>query len=186
MHEEDYVVGGVPLINPKHIRAGKIVADPSESVSASKCNELELYRLRSGDVIMGRRGEMGRCAIVGPQHEGFVCGTGSLLLRPDLSVVTPLFVATMLSSDSMRRLLTRRALGATLPNLNRAIVGDVEIPRPPMELQNEFERRVATVEELKARQAIAIRELDSLLASIQDCAFRGELSMKEPTAPALA
>ena len=37
--------------------------------------------LQTGDVILGRRGEMGRCALVGAREQGWLLGTGSLALR---------------------------------------------------------------------------------------------------------
>lgn len=175
LHEEDYVIGGVPLINPKHIQEGRIVPDPTESVTPRKLADLELYRLRHGDVVMGRRGEMGRCAIVGSEHDGFVCGTGSLFLRPNVQKATALYLATSLSSSSVRRRLERLSLGATLPNLNRTIVEKLLIPLPPTTLQERFARRVASVETLKAAHRNALAEFDALFSSLQHRAFRGEL-----------
>ncbi len=79
LHKEDYIEGGHPLLNPSHIVDGNIVPDKKLTISDEKYNELEAYHLHFGDVVMGRRGEMGRCAVV--MGEGFLCGTGSLLIR---------------------------------------------------------------------------------------------------------
>ena len=79
LHKEDYIVGGHALINPSHIIDGKVVPDYSLTVSDEKYEELSTYHLHKGDVVMGRRGEMGRCAVV--EQKGLLCGTGSLLIR---------------------------------------------------------------------------------------------------------
>ncbi|MBS0657723.1 MAG: restriction endonuclease subunit S [Verrucomicrobia bacterium] len=46
---------------------------------------------------------------------------------------------------------------------------------PPLHLQREFARRVAAVEKLKSAHRASLAELDSLFASLQHRAFRGEL-----------
>ena len=70
LHKSDYVQGGIPVINPTNIVDGKIV--PNEHVSLSKATfrRLEEYALRQGDIIIARRGEMGRCAVVGSRRGG--------------------------------------------------------------------------------------------------------------------
>ena len=81
LHKSDYIEGGIPLINPMHISDRKIFPDNSFSVSTAKYKELENYYLSTNDVILGRRGEMGRCAVVSENENGMLCGTGSLFIR---------------------------------------------------------------------------------------------------------
>ena len=65
LHKEDYVLGGHALVNPSHIINGQIVPDNDLTVSDAKYyTELSAYHLMPGDVVMGRRGEMGMCAVV--------------------------------------------------------------------------------------------------------------------------
>jgi type I restriction enzyme S subunit len=47
--------------------------------------------------------------------------------------------------------------------------------RPPLDLQQDFARRIAAVEKLKSTQRASLAELDALFASLQHRAFRGEL-----------
>ena len=128
LHQQDYVKGGIPLVNPKHIQQRAIQPDPSETLSARKFAELDTYHLRAGDVVMGRRGEMGRCAIVNEGSGPLLCGTGSLFVRPDNEHTTSLFLLFLLSSVALRARLERLSLGQTLPNLNSQIVESLEVP----------------------------------------------------------
>ncbi|AAM05801.1 TPA: restriction endonuclease subunit S [Methanosarcina acetivorans] len=175
LHKEDYVFGGIPLINPTHIENGKIVPDVNQSITVQKLAELQLYQLQQGDVIMGRRGEMGRCAIVGSEHNGTLCGTGSLFIRPDESKAIAMYLQATLSSESMRKHLEGFSLGATLPNLNRGIVGELAISLPPIELQKEFSHHIESIEKLKTTYKSSLTEIDELFLSLQYRAFRGEL-----------
>ncbi|MDR6686219.1 type I restriction enzyme S subunit [Arthrobacter sp. 1088] len=175
LHKEDYVVDGIPLINPMHIRDGRIVVDSSFSITTNKFSELSGYHLFPGDVVLGRRGEIGRCAEVLDTHGPLLCGTGSLIVRPSPHHLLPTYLSAVLSSQSTRRRLGDVAQGATMLNLNTKIVGSLEIPVPPLELQQTFAARVAAVERLKETQRKHLIELDTLFASLQHRAFRGEL-----------
>jgi type I restriction enzyme S subunit len=46
---------------------------------------------------------------------------------------------------------------------------------PPLSLQHEFARCVAAVEKLKTVHRASLARMDALFASLQHCAFRGEL-----------
>ena len=72
LHQEDYIENGIPLINPSHIKNGKIVPNLKLSVSQSKYGELSQYHLKLNDVLLGRRGEMGRCAVVTKKEVGWL------------------------------------------------------------------------------------------------------------------
>ena len=79
LHKEDYIQNAHALVNPSHIIDGKIAVDMKLTVSDDKYNELSAYHLNIDDVVMGRRGEMGRCAVV--SKSGLLCGTGSMIIR---------------------------------------------------------------------------------------------------------
>ena len=63
----------------------------------------------------------------------------------------------------------------TMPILNKSEFSKLTIPVPPLELQQTFAGRVAGVERLKDQHRTQLAELDTLFASLQNRAFRGEL-----------
>ena len=82
LHKSDYVSKGIPLVNPANIVNGKIIPLEKMMVSEDTAKRLETYTLCSGMIVIGRRGEMGRCAVVGEKEHGWICGTGSFFLTP--------------------------------------------------------------------------------------------------------
>ena len=62
-----------------------------------------------------------------------------------------------------------------MANISASQIRSLMVPSPPLDLQQEFARRVAAVERLKAVQRASLAELDALFASLQDRAFRGAL-----------
>lgn len=175
LHKEDYIEGGIPLINPMHIVSGQIRVDDEQTVSEEKAESLFKYRLEEGDVVMGRRGEMGRCAIVSNKETGMLCGTGSLFIRVHSEEFTPIFLAMTLSSRSMKRHLEGLSQGVTMPNLNSTMIEKLKIPLPPPDLQCHFATIVESIERQRTQQGKHLTELDNLFASLQQRAFKGEL-----------
>lgn len=173
LHREDYVSDGVPVINPMHIRDGQLQPDGEFSVSENKAASLSTYRLCRGDVVLGRRGEMGRAGIAGPQHVGMLCGTGSLILRP--RGADSRFLHSVVTSSRMKGHLERSSLGATLPNLNATIVKASPVPQAPADAQAEFAERLAAAEATVGSARRAANVDDDLFVSLQSRAFRGEL-----------
>lgn len=135
LHKENYIEGGHPLLNPSHIIDGKVAPDNKLSISDKKYNELSAYQLRVGDVVMGRRGEMGRCAVI--LDEGYLCGTGSLLIRTK-GEVTADYIQKVISFPSFKKTIEDMAVGQIMPNLNVPIVSAFQIIKPPIEVQNRF------------------------------------------------
>src|SRR3954449_264455 len=81
LHKADYVDGGIPVINPMQIVGGRIRPTPSMAIMEKAARKLSDFRLSAGDVVIGRRGEMGRCAVVHAEEHGWLCGTGSMIIR---------------------------------------------------------------------------------------------------------
>lgn len=173
LHKEDYVEGGVPVLNPMHIQSGELVLDLSFSVSPEKATALAPYALEEGDVLLGRRGEMGRAAVVGPQAAGAICGTGSIVLRP--RNVDSEVLWALVSSPRMKRHLERESLGSTLPNLNAKIVSAAPVPAVDHREQARFAHARAALRSRTALSQQAARLEDELFASLQSRAFAGEL-----------
>ena len=159
LHKEDYIVGGHPLLNPSHIVDGRISPDNKLTISDEKYKELSAYQLKTGDVVMGRRGEMGRCAVV--SEEGFLCGTGSILIRTK-GDVTADYIQKTISFPSFKKTIEDMAVGQTMPNLNVPIVSSFEIIKPPIEVQDRYYALVEQVDKSKVEIQKALNKTQTL------------------------
>jgi type I restriction enzyme S subunit len=83
------------------------------------------------------------------------------------------FVRTWLSF--LQKTLEDSAPESAQKNINLAILRDLDVPIPPLDLQRQFARRIGAVENLKSAHRASLTELDSLFATLQHRAFRGEL-----------
>lgn len=135
LHKEDYIAGGHALVNPSHIIDDQICVDENLTVSDKKYVELSPYHLEVDDIVLGRRGEMGRCAVV--HKKGLLCGTGSMIIRPNAQM-KPYFLQGIISSPAYRRIIEDKAVGVTMMNLNVPIVSALTVPLLPVHLQEQF------------------------------------------------
>ena len=163
LHKEDYIEGGYALLNPSHIIDGKIVPDNKLTISAQKYEELSAYHLEIDDVVMGRRGEMGRCAVV--TDDGYLCGTGSLLIRTK-GEVTADYIQKVISFPSFKKTIEDMAVGQTMSNLNVPIVSNFQIIKPPIEVQKNYYAFVEQVDKSKVAVQKALDEAQTLFDSL--------------------
>lgn len=178
LHESDYIENGIPLVNPKHIVQQRIVPQSKIAISDEKAEELSSYKLKENDIVLGRRGEMGRCAPISNREENWICGTGSMIIRLKKEYDAKLY-SLILGSQATVTYLENSAVGSTLKNLNEKIVRKIPVPQFSNEEQHEIVRLIDDLlaRERAAQQAAeqALASIDLMKKSILARAFRGEL-----------
>lgn len=178
LHKEDYVTGGIPVINPQHIKNLKIVPTSNVTISVEKAEELNSYRLRPNDIIMGRRGQMGRTAHITENEDGWICGTGSITFRMKKEFSAE-FYAKVLSSPEVVRYLEENATGTTMKNLNEKIVKHIPVPYLTRKQQDaligELDYKISICTNTNKCIDVTLLKLKSLRQSILKEAFEGKL-----------
>ncbi len=135
LHAHDYVANGVPCVMPENIGDNRVVEEGISRVSKSDANRLSRYALRADDIVCSRRGDVTRRALIRDRENGWLCGTGCLRVRPGDSGTDARYLSYYLAAPPTREWITRHAHGATMPNLNTAILSALPITLPPHEEQ---------------------------------------------------
>ncbi len=143
LHAEEYVEGGTPVINPMHLVAGEIVPSSGMAVDEAKRRELSRHVLDVDDIVLARRGELGRVARVDAGSAGYVCGTGSMRLRLRQSPLRPGYLSMLLSSAPLRAYFETASVGSTMDNLSAETVLSAPVLMPSLSDQAEIEVAVA-------------------------------------------
>ena len=133
---------------------GVILKDGAKTVAESTRDRLQEFTVRENDIVIGRRGEMGRCALVTSEMNGWLCGTGCFVVRLKMECDVR-FVHLQIASPRVKELLEMQAVGVTMMNLNQGILSGIQFPLPDLATQR------AIVAEIEAEQALvnANREL---------------------------
>tara|TARA_R110000751_G_scaffold36050_1_gene88316 strand:+ start:61 stop:1221 length:1161 start_codon:yes stop_codon:yes gene_type:complete len=179
LHKSDYIENGIPLVNPAHISPTGIEIDYQKTVSKETAEKLSSYKMKTGDIVIGRRGEMGRCALVTDIEEGFLCGTGSFFIKSS-DQVSGSYLVRYLRSDFCRTRLEKIAGGAVMPNLSNSDLSDLILNLPPLDEQRKLARKIdniaSQVEDIQRIYNSKLQFLDDLKRSLLKKAFSGGLT----------
>lgn len=179
----DYVSGGIPVINPSHIDEGGCSPDETVSVNEATAMRLLPWQLRTGDIVTARRGELGRSAVIREAENGWICGTGSLRLRPNTSKASSAYIHAVLQSVSGRSWLEYQSVGSTMPNLSEALVGNLPIAVPPSipeqdSLLTELAHRNQKIDTLIAKTERSIELLREHRTALITTAVTGKIDLR--------
>ena len=178
LHKSEYIENGIPIINPSHIIKGEIIPNESITVSLSKSKELERWVLKNNDVILGRRGEMGRCSLYKEEDGKMICGTGSLILQGN-NKISPIFLDFYLRSSFCIKYLESNSVGSTMINLNQKIINSLPFPKITREDQEKSVKHLNNLftkaDAIEAHYEALKTKIEDLPQAILHKAFKGEL-----------
>jgi type I restriction enzyme S subunit len=138
LHKYDYSDDGVPVVMPKNMADLKIREEGIARIKIELANTMPRHILRNGDIVYGRRGDIGRRAFVTHREDGWFCGTGCLKIRPDESKISPRYLFDALGLPETDAAIKGRAHGATMPNLSAGLMKSVPVFLPTMEVQARY------------------------------------------------
>ena len=179
LHKSDYVSDGIPLVNPVNIEDDQIISNKEKAISKEKLKRLNDYSLSEKDIVFGRRGEIGRCAVVTSNEARWLCGTGCFFVKPYKNVDST-FVIHLLRSPRQLERLENLATGATMKNLSNKALSKFIVSMPSVEEQKEMVSNLSDLQK-KVRLLAAIYQrkieaLGELKQSILQKAFTGQLT----------
>lgn len=169
-----YADTGTIFLSAKNVTSGKIDWDNIKYIPESL--HLELHRRlapKRNDILLAKNGTTGVAALV-DRDCIFDVYVSLALLRPRLSVV-PKYLLGAINSPICKKQFNESLKGIGVPNLHLKEIRATKVPAPPTDLQEEFAHRMSAVEHQRLACESSLVELDSLFASLQHRAFRGEL-----------
>jgi type I restriction enzyme S subunit len=179
----DNAAGGVPVLTLSAITGYNF--DPTAIKHTSLATDPDAhYWLRSGDLLITRSNTP---TLVG--HAAVYSGEPSPCIFPDLMMRIPVdpekadtrFIWYWLQAPQVRGFIERNAKGTspTMKKISQGTVMAIPFPRVPLQEQQrivaELDGLQTKVDRLKGLQQKTAAELDALLPSILDKAFKGEL-----------
>lgn len=164
LHQSDYTEQGVPVVMPKDIQDFRLKSGDIARVPEELADKLGRHRMVVGDTVYGRRGDIGRRAFIGRRQSGWLCGTGSLRIRPNPVEIVPRYLFEALGSPSTAGFIANQAKGSTMPNLSAGAMQRVPILCPPIHLQHSFAEAIEPIKEMVE----VLTDQNNLLATARD------------------
>ena len=165
---------GVPYIRTGDLIDGEIKLDGLRHTDPGIAAKFERSRVCAGEIVMSIRATVGTTALVPPELDGANLTQGTARISPGKET-EPLFLLHFVRSQGTQTWLQRQIKGATFREITLRRLREMPIHIPPMTLQSRFAAIVKSVEQQKVMQRAHLNELDTLFASLQSQAFRGEL-----------
>ena len=171
-----YVESGVRVIRLQNIGVGEILNDDLAFISEEHFASLPRNHCQPGDVIIGTMGDPNLRACIVPSALARVLNKADcILMRVDMTKVDAIYVCWLLNNPCIVSMALRLVRGQTRGRISLGRLKKLQIHLPPIELQLRFAAIVKSVEHQKTSQRTHLAELDTLFASLQSRAFRGDL-----------
>lgn len=169
LHTSDYKEFGIPVVMPTNIGENGVDEDGIARIDSFDVERLSQHKLKMGDIIFSRRGDVTKNALVRPHEVGWLCGTGCLKVRlGDGKIALAKFISYCLRLPETKEWLVRHAVGATMPNLNTGILSAVPINLPPLKIQFDIAATLGSLDD----RIILLREANTTLESIAQALFK--------------
>ncbi len=166
LHESDYVRDGTPVVMPKNIIDGKLSVEDIALIGEVDVARLSQHKLHKGDIVYGRRGDIGRRALITEKEDGWICGTGCLRISLGKTVLAPKFLYYYLGQPDIIAWIFNQAIGATMPNLNTAIIRNISISYPLLPTQYKTTAILSAYDDLIENNARRIAILEEMAQAL--------------------
>ena len=151
------------------------VIDGTDNLPTVSLNEVppEESMLRDGDIVFvrsnGNKALVGRCLVVYPRSTPSTYSGFCIRYRLTSGEVNTMYLLRVLKTASMRKKMAGR--GANIQNLNQQILATLDIPTPPLELQEQFATFVKQIDKSKVVVQKASDEAQTLFDSLMQQYF---------------
>lgn len=175
LHSE-FVDHGIAVLGIDNAVQNRFAWDERRFITPEKYEKLQRYRVFPGDVIVTIMGTTGRSTVVPDDIPEAITTKHLATITPDRTRVHPAFLSFAIHSDPLIiRQIAKANKGAIMAGLNLGIIKALEIPLPPLHLQQRFAACLSKIH--KRQDNLASPELSGeyLFSSLSQRAFRGEL-----------
>ena len=148
LHQSDYSENGTPVVMPKDLQDGHVSIASIARVDKDHVERLSKHKIKPGDILYSRRGDVGRCAFATMRESDWLCGTGCLRVTINPNMANPKFIFYQLQKPETIGWVEKHAVGATMLNLNTTILGNIPLSLPPLSIQNQIADYISAYDDL--------------------------------------
>ncbi len=164
---------GVKYVRVVDMRDGGIELSGIRKTTETISYAFRRSLLKPGDLLMSIRGHVGRFAVVPVELDGANITQDTARLA--IVGADPVFVRECLRTQGFQRWMAKHTKGVAVRGINLGDVKVMPMIMPDLDAQREFSRLSIATGELRTSHRSSLTDLDTLFASLQHRAFRGEL-----------
>lgn len=161
------------IFNPAEYKAVKISAINKEIIKVKKGMFL-FSRANTKELVAA-------CCIVNQDYPKLFLPDKLWAFTIDKNAANPTYLNYLLKNEGLRNLLRKKASGGhdSMLNISMQKFRSLEIPKPPLPLQDQFAALAERVETINEKYTRSLTELENLYASLSQRAYNGELDLSK-------
>jgi len=174
---------GILFLSTKNITEHKLDLTFTQFISASKFKSLSRGKAETGDLLITLRGTLGSCCIFSGDYKEAFINAQMMIIRANRSV-SNIYLHALIINNRFNDMLQTIGRGAAVPQLTATQLKKLNIPTPPIKLQNQFAQHIEKIEQQKQLAQASLKKSEILFNSLLQRAFKGELTHSGYEAPA--
>ena len=164
---------GIPVLRIGNINAGYF--QPINMVYWKQDDSLSRYMMYAGDLVMSLTGTVGKddygnVCILGNDYDCYYLNQRNAKLEL-FNSLDKCYLSQILKFPAVKKKLTGISRGVRQANISNKDILNLEIPIPPIDLQNEFATFVEQTDKLKFEVKEALEKLETLKKSLMQQYF---------------
>lgn len=176
LKSEHYAESGVRVIRLQNIGTGTFIDNDKAYVSESHYEKIKKYTCFPGDVLIATMGDPNLRACVFPNSIKMAIHKADCIrVKPNPNLVSARYLCSLINTPQIIKKASSFMHGQTRTRISMSQVAALEIPIPPVNLQNEFSKISEACEVLQNYQHISYLNVHNLFNSLMHSAFKGEL-----------
>ncbi len=173
---EHYKEFGVRVVRLKNIGVGEFVDRDKVFISKEHYNSLPRNHCFPEDILIGTLGDPNLRACILPKTISCALNKADcVLLRPNKETATAEYLCWLINNPSLLAKASGLILGQTRLRISMGRLKSLDIPLPPLSIQQQFSDTVKKIQDIKSDKLMHNDKLDNLFASLQQRAFKGDL-----------
>jgi type I restriction enzyme S subunit len=152
-------------------------------LSANKFTELSRYEIIPGDLVVTRKGSIGKCRIIPHGISRGIADSDTIRIRAESQLIDQTILQTLLhDADYVSVQINSNTRGAILSGLNTSSIGDLVLAVPPLceqaDLASFLDQETARIDALIADANHAITLLQERRTSLITAAVTGQIDVR--------
>lgn len=165
------------------VTSGYFRENEFKAVSKDKIKK-QLVFPKKGDLLFSRANTkemVGSTCLVPKDYDDLFLPDKLWKLIPNKELINTIFLKPVLSNKGVRMEISKLATGTggSMKNISKTKLNKMEVPVPPIELQNQFETIYHNIQSQKETLIQSKTELEHLYNSLLQDAFKGEIEVSK-------
>jgi type I restriction enzyme S subunit len=125
----------------------RLLSTGHDLITPEDAQRLKVHQVIAGDIIVGRKGDLSRRALIRESEKGWICGTDCIRIRVDRELISPTYLSYYMGLRSVGGWLHRHDTGSTLPSLSTTNLARLPIVLPPRDYQDEIAKSLKVLDD---------------------------------------